>query len=156
MGIVFQSTRDFVIIGSVVVYKFYELTCKSCLAASAPALVLNVTNPTGCDNKMINYNFCKAVDFPINSPRLSFHSCWSLSTMILRSLHKLWTISTVHAALRPWVIHLQTVFSPANAKRKPNLESANKKSFLSMSFNQNSIKKHIVVFRLPKKAVFIS
>jgi hypothetical protein len=23
-------------------------TCKSCLAASAPARVLNVTNPTGC------------------------------------------------------------------------------------------------------------
>jgi len=25
-----------------------DLTCKSCLAASAPALVANVTNPTGC------------------------------------------------------------------------------------------------------------
>lgn len=28
-----------------------KLTCKSCLAASAPALVLNVTKPTGCNKQ---------------------------------------------------------------------------------------------------------
>jgi hypothetical protein len=28
-----------------------HLTCKSCLAASAPALVLNVTKPTGCNKQ---------------------------------------------------------------------------------------------------------
>jgi hypothetical protein len=28
-----------------------QLTCKSCLAASAPALVLNVTKPTGCNKQ---------------------------------------------------------------------------------------------------------
>lgn len=40
-----------------VVYKSYELTCKSCLAASAPALVLNVTKPTGCDSKNDKLHF---------------------------------------------------------------------------------------------------
>ena len=29
-------------------YLYHRLTCKSCLAASAPARVLKVTKPTGC------------------------------------------------------------------------------------------------------------
>ena len=33
----------------------FPLTCRSCLAASAPALVLKVTKPTGCKNKR---NYC--------------------------------------------------------------------------------------------------
>lgn len=87
-------------------YRSFELTCKSCFAASAPALVLNVTNPTGCIKfEMINYFSHRLLTVKIHSPRLSFHSCWLLSTATLHSLHKLWTISTTHAALRPSAIH---------------------------------------------------
>lgn len=63
---------------------------------------------------------------------LSFHSCWSLSIKIPHSLHKLWTISTTHAALRPLVIHWRTRFSPeiyeTGEKRKFSKRSRGRKA----------------------------
>lgn len=82
-----------------------RLTCKSCFAASAPALVLNVTKPTGWREdrrkRGFMFNERQSRNILMNIPKQSFHSCWSLSIAILRSLHKLWTISTTHAALHP-------------------------------------------------------
>lgn len=76
----------------------------------------------------------------VNSPMLSFHSCWSLSTAIPHSPHKLWTISTTRAASRPWAIRWRTVSVPGTRQKKEiKFKKRSEKSF-SSALSRRSIR----------------
>lgn len=74
-----------------------------------------------------------------NSPKLSFHSCWSPSTAIPRSPHKLWTVSTTRAASRPWASRWRTMFVPGIWQEEIKFRKRSENSF-SSALSRRSIR----------------